>query len=269
MPHSPSPPVPPADAGPALQPLPALRDNYIWLLAQDGAALVVDPGEAAPVQRALRDQGLQLAAILVTHHHADHVGGVAELLRTHRVPVYGPRREAIAGVDQPLEGGETLELLGLPFQVLAVPGHTAGHIAYHSAPAELLFCGDTLFGAGCGRLFEGSPAQMLASLDQLAALPEPTRVCCAHEYTLANLRFARTVEPGNAELGRRQLACETLRAQGRPTLPSSLGEELRTNPFLRSDAAAVRRAAQEHRDGAGASRLACFAAIRDWKDRFS
>jgi hydroxyacylglutathione hydrolase len=250
--------------------LPAFTDNYVWMLHDGERALVVDPGEAAPVERALAALGLQLAGILVTHHHADHVGGVNTLRARLQGPVFGPAHESIPGPYEPLEAGDTATLLGLAFEVIDVPGHTAGHIAYFARPAAeapLLFCGDTLFSAGCGRLFEGTPAQMHASLARLASLPDDTRVCCAHEYTLSNLRFARAVEPTNEDVVSHIAWSEARRAEGRPTLPSRLDRERRINPFLRCDAPAVKAAALAHgaHDGSGP---AVFAALREWKDSF-
>jgi hydroxyacylglutathione hydrolase len=253
-----------------ITPLPAFNDNYLWLLARGGHAVVVDPGDAEPVQRALDDQGLELDAILVTHHHGDHVGGVAELASRADATVYGPRSESIPRRDVALAAGDVVEVLGVRFDVFDVPGHTAGHIAYFAAALTppALFCGDTLFAGGCGRLFEGTPAQMLASLDRLAALPDDTRVYCAHEYTLANLRFALAVEPGNAALMQRVDAVRALRTRGTPTVPSLLAEERATNPFLRTDVLAVRAAAQAHGAAAQADRVAIFAALRAWKNDF-
>ena len=256
-----------------LVPLPAFADNYIWMLQDGSNAIVVDPGDAQPVFNALTRDKLQLAAILVTHHHPDHTGGVAALHAATGAPVFGPARERIPEPFMPLSHGDTAEVLGLRFQVIDVPGHTAGHIAYflpaHQGQAPLLFCGDTLFSGGCGRLFEGTPAQMLASLDALAALPGNSRVCCAHEYTLANLRFAQAVEPGNTDLTQYTARCESLRAQGQPTLPSQLATERRINPFLRSREATVLRAVREHAElSANAGEADVFAALRQWKNDF-
>lgn len=243
-------------------------------MLQDGSnAIVVDPGDAQPVFDALTRDKLQLAAILVTHHHPDHTGGVAALHAATGAPVFGPARERIPEPFTPLSHGDSAEVLGLRFQVIDVPGHTAGHIAYflpaHQGQAPLLFCGDTLFSGGCGRLFEGTPAQMLASLDALAALPGDSRVCCAHEYTLANLRFAQAVEPGNTDLTQYTAHCESLRAQGQPTLPSQLATERRINPFLRSREATVLRAVREHAElSANAGEADVFAALRQWKNDF-
>ena len=256
-----------------LIPLPAFQDNYLWLLHDGRSAIVVDPGDASPVLACLQQQGLELAAILLTHHHADHTGGVAELRAATGAKVYGPAAETLPTTVGPvieLDEGDRIRLLGLEFELIAVPGHTAGHGAYYAADAAqgpLLFCGDTLFSAGCGRLFEGTPAQMLASLDRLAALPDTTRVCCAHEYTLSNLRFALAVEPGNADIARHLEQCQQLREQGRPTLPSPLALERRINPFLRSREPAVVAALAEREPQAN-DEVARFAALREWKNGF-
>ncbi|HNR82724.1 MAG TPA: hydroxyacylglutathione hydrolase [Ottowia sp.] len=250
--------------------LPAFEDNYLWLLHDGQQALVVDPGDAAPVQAALRRLGLRLACILVTHHHGDHTGGVTALREASGATVYGPARERIPEPFTPLAGGDRLRVLGLDFEVLDVPGHTAGHIAFFARDvdgAPLLFCGDTLFSGGCGRIFEGTPAQLLASLDALAALPPTTRVCAAHEYTLGNLRFARTVEPDNTALADHERQCLQRRADGRPTLPSTIGLERAINPFLRSREAAVTRAVRAHSPSANDA-VAVFAALRQWKNEF-
>ncbi len=251
--------------------LPAFSDNYIWMLHDGQRALIVDPGESAPVERALDAKGLVLAGILVTHHHADHVGGIAALRTRLQGPVYGPARENIPEPFSPLAEGDHAELLGLRFDVIDVPGHTAGHIAYfHPAvndAAPILFCGDTLFSGGCGRLFEGTPAQMHDSLGKLAALPGHTRVCCAHEYTLSNLKFAHAVEPDNQALTDYIAQCEALRARDQPTLPSSVAQERRINPFLRCDQPAVIEATLAQ--GAdSADEVAVLAALRHWKNNF-
>ena len=247
--------------------VPAFADNYIWLISTgESRCAVVDPGDAAPVLESLEQQDLQLDSILLTHHHADHVGGVPRLVEATGATVYGPADPRISGVDHAVGEGDRVELakLGLAFEVIEVPGHTSSHIAFHGHGS--LFCGDTLFSVGCGRLFEGTPEQMQASLDKLAALPDATRVFCAHEYTLSNCDFARGVEPGNADLARRASQVEALRATGHITLPSTLGEEKRVNPFLRTRESAVVEAARRHEATAraGASTLAV---IRGWKDR--
>lgn len=245
--------------------IPAFKDNYIWLLQRDRRAVVVDPGDAAPVIMRLEADGLALDGILITHHHADHQGGVDELIRRYPVPVFAPVAESITGRTHPLSGGESIMVLGCPVQVLAVPGHTAGHIAY--VAGNRLFCGDTLFGAGCGRLFEGTPAQMAASLDALAALSPETLVHCSHEYTEANLRFALAVEPENKAIRARMARVAALRAAGQSSVPSTLLEELATNPFLRCRESGVIDAAI--REGAvDASPVAVFTAIRAWRNRF-
>ena len=247
--------------------IPAFKDNYIWLLRKGATATVVDPGDARPVLDVLEREGLSLSAILITHHHADHQGGVAGLLAQHSAEVFGPAAESIAGISKPLRGGDTVSIApcDIEFQVIAVPGHTLGHIAYYGSGC--LFCGDTLFAGGCGRLFEGTAAQMADSLARLAALPDDTAVYCAHEYTQANLRFALAVEPGNRFLSRRAEQVAAHRAQGRATVPSTIGIEKASNPFLRCREAEVVAAAQRRVPGAG-DEVAVFAALREWKNRF-
>jgi hydroxyacylglutathione hydrolase len=253
-----------------LIPIPAFTDNYLWLLHDGQYALVVDPGDAAPVLRTLAEHHLQLTTILVTHHHADHTGGVDELRSATGAKVYGPAAEKIPRPYVPLREGDTAQALSLSFQVMEVPGHTSGHIAFYTPSMNgkpLLFCGDTLFSGGCGRLFEGTPAQMLASLDKLAALPGNTVVCCTHEYTLSNLRFAVAVDPANADLTAYQARCMDLREQNQPTLPTSIAQELLINPFLRTRLSALRTSAQ-HFDAAVHDDTSVFAAIRQWKNQF-
>lgn len=262
-------------------PLAAFSDNYIWLLRRGRHAAVVDPGDAPPVLAYLERHQLELCAILVTHHHGDHIGGIEEILAhslarspTHaRLPVYGPASEAIDEVTRPLADGDLVALaeLNTSFEVLAVPGHTRGHIAYYGrmlADRGVLFCGDTLFACGCGRIFEGTPQQMWHSLARISALPGETRLYCAHEYTQANIRFALAVEPDNAALAARAADVARLRAQDLPTVPSTLACELATNPFLRWDAPAV-IAAASRASGIGQQQPeAVFAAIREWKNKF-
>ncbi|MCX9157084.1 hydroxyacylglutathione hydrolase [Niveibacterium sp. 24ML] len=249
-------------------PLSAFSDNYIWAIVAQGRCVVVDPGDARPVEGFLKTQGLVLDAILITHHHGDHAGGIGALCSTSAVPVYGPAHEAIAGISHPVQGGDSLTLLdgALPLSVLDVPGHTAGHIAYVTPGA--VFCGDTLFSAGCGRLFEGSPAQMHQSLATLAALPDDTALYCAHEYTLANLRFATAVEPGNPDIAAYTVQCQAQRAADTSTLPSSIGLEKRVNPFLRCSTPAVRHAAEGFAEAPLPDTTAVFAALRRWKNEF-
>ena len=251
--------------------LPAFADNYIWLLHNDRHALVVDPGDSSPVLAWMREHpGLQLDTILVTHHHADHTGGVAELAALGGIRVLGPALETMPVQAQGLQQGDHFDWHGLRFDVLDVPGHTLGHIALWAQPASqdpILFCGDTLFSGGCGRLFEGTPAQMLDSLDRLSALPDATRVCCAHEYTLSNLKFALAVEPGNKALQAYAALCTRLRNQSLPTLPVALQTERAINPFLRSRQAAVATAVQQH-DPHAEGDIATFAALRQWKNDF-
>lgn len=254
-----------------VSPVRAFSDNYLWLIRaplDPRGTVVVDPGDAAAVNEVLAREGLSLRAILVTHYHSDHVGGVAELSTRHGAKVFGPAKERMPCAATPLDEGTELKLedLGLDFHVMAVPGHTLGHIAYHGHGE--LFCGDTLFSAGCGRLFEGTAGQMLDSLDRLAALPDDTRVYCAHEYTLGNLRFAATVEPGNVAVLETLEAVRALRARDAITLPSSLGHERRINPFLRCREPTVRAAAEAHAGVTLPGAADVFAVVRAWKDGF-
>jgi hydroxyacylglutathione hydrolase len=253
-------------------PIPAFADNYIWTLRDGGRAAVVDPGDAAPVLAYLDREGLALTAILATHHHADHVGGVPALLERFPVPVLGPARETIPGRTRALGEGDVVEVPGIPatLRVLDIPGHTAGHIAFFGdvGGEPAVFCGDTLFAAGCGKLFEGTPAQMWTSLSALAALPPGTRVYCGHEYTLSNLRFALAVEPDNQDLWDRQQREQGKRDRGAPTLPSTIGLERATNPFLRAALPAVKAAAERHAGHALAGDVESFGALRAWKNAF-
>ena len=253
---------------PTIIPIPAFADNYIWLVLRDGKGAVVNPGDAAPVMEYLEREGIELCAIVNTHHHGDHVGGNRALLARWPVPVFGPAREQIPGRTRALVEGDTFTLpgIGLELSVLDIPGHTSGHIA--CVGRDVVFCGDTLFAAGCGRLFEGTPAQMLSSLDKLAALPPGTRVYCGHEYTVSNLRFALAVEPQSAALRARLVREQAKRDRGEPTLPSTIGEEHETNPFLRTFDAAVRAAAVRHAGRDLPDRVSVFAELRAWKNAF-
>lgn len=247
----------------------AFSDNYIWLIVRAGAAAIVDAGDEEPVFRALEAGGFAPAAVLCTHHHWDHTGANRDLLARYDLPVYGPAAERIPGCSRALADGDHVRLseLDLELAVLAVPGHTRGHIAYYGE--GMLFCGDTLFSAGCGRLFEGSAEEMYASLQRLAALPDETLIYCAHEYTAANLRFAAAVEPDNPAVRRRAAEVARLRAAGRPSLPSPLGAEKTFNPFLRCHVPAVRAAAETHAGRPLASPVEVFRVLRAWKDRFA
>ena len=253
--------------------IPAFQNNYLWLVHDGVNAVVVDPGDAAPVLAALAKHGLTLTAILLTHHHADHIGGVPALLRHADVPVFGPRSDGIAAVTVPLVESDRVDVPGMDLSlgVLDVPGHTLGHIAYlrQSPGAHWLFCGDTLFAGGCGRLFEGTPAQLDASLTKLATLPDETLVFCAHEYTLANLAFAQYVEPDNAAIGQRIATESAKRDRGLPTIPSTIALEKATNPFLRyREAGITAQLTAAGKLALGAPPLASFTALREWKNTF-
>lgn len=250
-------------------PIPAFQDNYLWTLVEGSRAVVVDPGDAAPVLQELRSRNLQLEAIVITHWHPDHIGGIAELCRQFNgIPVHGPAAEEkkIPGLTQLVKEGDRVNLLGTEFQVIAVPGHTLGHIVYY-APGILL-CGDTLFSAGCGRLFEGTPSQMHSSLSRLAALPPETLVFCTHEYTLSNLAFARAVEPDNGAVANQLMRVRALRGNREPSLPTTLALEKQINPFLRTAVPAVIQSARQWSGGQLPDSIAVFTALRSWKDQF-
>lgn len=251
--------------------LPAFSDNYIWLLqnSEQQRCAVVDPGDAAPVLAWLNTHpGWQLCDILITHHHHDHIGGIAQLKAATGARVVGPARETIPERDQALSDGDSIEVLGHRLQVIEVPGHTLGHIAYYQAEQQWLFCGDTLFAAGCGRLFEGSPEQMHESLQRLATLSDQTRVYCTHEYTLSNLRFAQAVEPDNVQIAERLKQVAAWREAGQISLPSTLALERATNPFLRCDEPAVIETVNRREGAASRSSAEVFARLRAWKDNF-
>ena len=251
-------------------PVPAFRDNYIWLIVNPAnhAAAIIDPGDAQPVLEVLQARNLHAVAILATHHHGDHVGGVQRIVERHPVPVYGPALENVPGMTHPVSGGARVELPGLQteFEVIDVPGHTLGHIAFHGA--GMVFVGDTLFMAGCGRLFEGTAAQLHASLERLSALPDATLAYCGHEYTEANLRFAAAVEPGNRHIRDRAAQAAARRRQGLPTVPAPIAEERRTNPFLRVHLPLVMEAASRQCGKPLRDPVEVFAAVRNWKDGF-
>lgn len=253
-----------------LFPIPAFDDNYIWLMHEQGRALVVDPGDEDPVLETLERQQLRLEAILVTHHHGDHTGGVDALRQATSARVFGPRHEKMPEPIKRLDDGDQFELLGCPIEVIDVPGHTAGHIAYVVHPpgqSSVLFCGDTLFSAGCGRLFEGTPAQMLNSLSRLASLAGNTRVCCAHEYTASGLRFALAVEPGNTAARQYADEVQSLRANNQPSLPSTIEREKAVNPFLRTHLPQVQQSIAQF-DAQARSAADVFGALRAWKNQF-
>lgn len=256
-----------------IETIPAYEDNYIWCLfdSETRQALVVDPGDAQPVLARLEALNLELAAIFITHHHFDHVGGIEQLLAVHPCTVYGPSNDAIDAINVSLTEGDHVNALGLSFQITCVPGHTLDHIAFYADSVDggpVLFCGDTLFAGGCGRLFEGDAAMMLGSLEKLGSLPGDTRVCCAHEYTLANLKFANAVEPGNNALQQRITRDTAKREQAIPTVPSLLSLEKATNPFLRCDVSSVIDSAQRKKGSICRDPVEVFATIRSWKDNF-
>lgn len=257
----------------SISPIPAFNDNYIWLISDTKThkAWVVDPGDAKVVIDTLQEKQLQLEGILITHHHFDHIGGLKALKKLFKPTTYGPDSDAIHDIDVPLKANDTLTLLNHSVNVVAVPGHTLDHIAYFSETLlsqPVLFCGDTLFAGGCGRLFEGSPQQLYQSLQQLAHLPANTLVYCAHEYTQNNLAFAHTVEPDNAELTARRQHVTQLRNNHQPTLPSTIAEELSTNPFLRCTELTVKQRCESHVQQSLASPVDVFATLRRWKDHF-
>ena len=246
----------------------ALADNYVWTLRDERRAAVVDPGDARPVIDYLDREKLELVAILNTHHHADHVGGNRGLLARWKVPVFGPNDERVAEVTHRLKEGDrfTLPHFGIEFGVMDIPAHTRSHIAFHGA--GMVFSGDTLFAAGCGRLFEGTPAQMHDALTRLMQLPDDTRVYCGHEYTVANVRFARAVEPDNAPLRELEARAKQLRDQDLPTVPSTIAQEKATNPFVRVREKTVVAAASKFAGRQLTDPVSVLAAVREWKNSF-
>jgi hydroxyacylglutathione hydrolase len=252
----------------AIHAVPAFKDNYIWILERDGRAACVDPGDDGPVEDFLAQRSLKLAAVLATHHHADHVGGLPALAARWKCPTFGPAREVAAHLDTRLREGDRFDVpgIGVSLETLDIPGHTAGHIALHGE--DMVFSGDTLFACGCGRVFEGTAAQMVESLGKLARLPGATRVYCGHEYTVANIRFAQAVEPGNRALDARKERDTAKQLRGEPTLPSTIADELATNPFLRCRVPDVVASAEKHAGRALANEVDVFAEIRAWKNNF-
>lgn len=250
--------------------IPALKDNYIWLITSKDQqhVLIVDPGDAEPVIHHLEHYKLTPAAILITHHHYDHTDGIQDLVARYQLPVYGPASEAVALMSHPLSNVDKLTVTShFPdFAVINIAGHTTGHIAYLTE--DCLFCGDTLFGAGCGRILGGTAEQLFESLQWIASLPKQTKIFCAHEYTAANLRFAATIEPNNVAIQQRIRDTQILRQKDKPSLPSTLALELKTNPFLRCDQPEVIQAAQHFSDHAMASPIDVFKTLRAWKDKF-
>ena len=250
--------------------IPALHDNYIWMITHPEAqqAIIFDPGEAAPVLQILDDYHLHLTAILITHHHWDHTNGIEAIIDKHKVPVYAPSKDNVKYADHPLKGGDHIEIpsVQLSFDILDIPGHTNGHIAYLGD--QWVLTGDTLFTGGCGRIFEGTPDQLYHSLQQLAKLAPTKRIYCGHEYTASNLRFALAVEPNNLKLKERIRETDKLRTRGMPTVPSTIGLELQTNPFLRCHLESVSEAVKAYCKQPSADTVAVFAALRRWKDEF-
>jgi len=252
-------------------PIPAFTDNYIWAISLPNhkEVAVVDPGDAHPVLEYLKENDLELCAILITHHHNDHTGGVCSLRNKYNVPVYGPANSPYKGITEPLKTGDIIDLFGYPLTIQEIPGHTLDHISYFSQQKlPQIFCGDTLFLAGCGRLFEGTPKQMLTAMNYLKTLPGETEVYCTHEYSLANLAFAAAVEPHNQDIQTMLQQCEALRKDNKPTLPTTIAQEKKINPFLRTQQEDVKKAAQEFSKAQTKEELEVFTAIREWKNQF-
>ena len=252
-----------------ITPIPTLKDNYVWAIINKPKVLIVDPGEAAPVAEFLQRHRLDLAGIIITHHHWDHTNGIINLINQYPAPVWGPSKENIPGITHPLHDNDKINLDSFPIEltIIAIPGHTLGHIAYYAR--GMLFCGDTLFAAGCGRLFEGTALQLYTSLQKIAALPEDTNIYCAHEYTLNNLHFAQTVEPNNKQITELIAQISALRKQGLPSLPSTLRKEKATNPFLRCDSPDVKENVEQYANKKLNDPLEIFTYLRKWKDGWS
>lgn len=257
-----------ASAAYEVVPVRAFTDNYIWTLRDASHAIVVDPGDAKPVLDYLAAEKLELAAIVITHHHNDHIGGVKEMIKGRDIPVYSPHDPRVPDATQRLREGESITLphFGITLTVLEVPGHTSSHIAYYGD--DMLFCGDTLFAAGCGRLFEGTPAQMHDSLSKFMRLPDHTRVYCAHEYTLANIRFARAADPGNTALTDWDARARAMREVDRPTVPTTIGLERSANPFVRCAEAGVVATASQRAGKPLTDPVSVLATLREWKNNF-
>lgn len=251
-----------------IRPIPIYQDNYVWIIQSGDTYWVVDPGDGEPVIAFFDAMQQSPSGILITHRHWDHVTGVAPLVKRFQVPVFGPDSPDVPCVSHPLGEGDVLKLGSVQVEVLALPGHTQDHIGFYLPQEHRLFCGDTLFSSGCGRLFDGSMEQLFHSLQRLKALPVDTQVYCTHEYTLANIEFALAVEPDNAELKSKQAACKALRAKGEPTLPTTIGSELATNPFLRTACASVQKTLAEHGKAPPADELFTFRTLREWKNRY-
>ena len=255
-----------------ITPIPAFKDNYLWLIEAEGHCYIIDPGDGGAVKKWLKKRHQSLSAILITHHHNDHIGGIEELLGDYAVPVYGPESPRIPQITHFLHEGQSLSLPGLPLTVMEIPGHTMDHIAYFvdiNGQDPLLFCGDTLFAGGCGRIFDGTPTLFHQSLIKIGQLPGNTRVFCAHEYTLANLRFAQAVEPDNSDLAHRIPVEQQKRQLGQPTIPTTIAAELATNPFLRCQLESVKTSVEEYYGAVTSSDLEVFTLLRQWKDHFT
>jgi hydroxyacylglutathione hydrolase len=251
-----------------IEAIPAFSDNYIWILIKDNSAAVVDPGDASAVESFLSKNNLNLEAILITHHHFDHTGGIIDLASKRDIKVYGPKGGHINGIEYELSENSIITILETEFHIFETPGHTLDHIAYYSKEIDSLFCGDTLFSGGCGRLFEGTPLQMFDSLNKFSDLPEKTKVYCTHEYTLSNLTFALEVEPDNVDLKKYFEEVNSLRNSNMMSLPSSIRLENKINPFLRTSVDQIKEKAENYANKQNLQPVEVLAAIRDWKDNF-